>query len=322
MNARLARFREWLRSALLEDWGVKLPSLLVAMALWAWVQSGLIVDIRLKADVQVLWPEGLVHYEDLPSTVSLTVQGPQAQVRHLERERPVIVVDLADAPEGTTTVDFGGLPVKGIPEGIRVVYVSPSTVEVKLESRSSRRLPVRVALAGEVPTGYRLLSTKATPATTEVSGPRSLVRALSDVPTEPIDLSDLKESRALDMALSLSSRALSVVGSSKVSVLVNVEAIQAERHFTEVPVSVDRKGWKATIDTDHLVLAGPVAELDKLDATKIKLVVHLPDPEPSGRVRLSELGTEPGELEVVLPPKSNIKVKRMDPPTIQVEREN
>jgi len=321
MNSRLASAREWLRSALLEDWSVKLPSLLVAVALWAWVQSGLIVDVRLKADVQVLWPDGLVHYEDLPSTVALTVQGPQAQTRRLERERPVIVADLADAPEGTTTVDFGALPIKGIPEGIRVVYISPPSAEVKLESRSSRRLPVRVAIAGELPSGYRLLSTRATPATTEISGPRSLVRSLSDVPTEPIDLSDLRESRNLDMALSLSSRALTVVGSSKVSVAVNVEAIQGERHFTEVPVSVDGRGWRATIDTDHVVLVGPVAELDKLDAAQIKLIAHLPDPEPAGRVKLSALGPDPGQLELTLPPKSGIKVKRMDPATVQLERE-
>jgi YbbR domain-containing protein len=321
MNTRLSHARDRLRSALLEDWGVKLPSLLVAIALWAWVQSGLIVDVRLKADVQVLWPEGLVRYEDLPSTVALTVEGPQAQARRLERERPVIVADLADAPEGMTTVDFGALPIKGIPEGIRVVYVSPPSAEVKLESRYSRRVPVRVAVAGEVPSGYRLLSTKAAPAMTEITGPRSLVRSLSDVPTEPIDLSDMRESRSMDMALALSSRALTVVGSSKVSVSVNVEAIQGERHFTEVPVSVDRKGWKATIDTDHLVLTGPVAELDKLDATKIKLIAHLPDPEPNGRVRLSALGADPGQLELTLPPKAGLKVKRMDPATIQVERE-
>lgn len=320
MRARLTRVLEILRDAVLEEWSVKLLSLLIAVGLWAWVQSGLLVDVRLKSDVLYVWPEGLARYEDVPSSISLTVQGPQAQVRRLERERPRITVDLTGAAEGPNTVDFGAAPIEGLPEGVHVVHVSPPSVDVRFERRYSRRVPVRVAVAGEVPAGYRLVSAKADPTAVDVSGPRSLVRSLADIPTEAIDLAELRETRTVNVPLSPSSRALTLGSSATVGVTVTLDAIIAERHFQEVNVVVDRAGWSASEEKLHVVLSGPVAELDRLDASKLKVRAHLPDPEPAGRVKLSAVGKRPGELEVVLPEDSNIKVKRLDPDSLQLER--
>lgn len=321
MNTRLSRVLELLRSALLEDWAAKLLSLLVAAAVWTWVQSGLLVDVRLRADVQYVWPEGLVRYEEVPTTIALTVQGPQAQVRRLERQRPVIHVDLAESTEGTTTVDFGAQPIKGIPEGIRVVHYSPPSIEIRLERRMSRRVPVRVALAGEPPTGYKLLSAKAAPTTVELSGPRSLVRALTDLPTEPVDLSELKESRALSVPLNLSSRALSVDGSASVQVSVNIEAVVADRHFPEARVELDRRGWRTAASTAHVVLSGPVAELDRLDPAAVRVRLKVPEPEPAARAKVAGLGEGPGKIEVVLPEGAGLTVKRVEPDSFTLERE-
>ncbi len=320
MKVRVQKVLEFLATAVLEDWAVKLLSLLIAVGLWAYVQSGLLVDVRLKAEVQYIWPESLARYEDVPSSVQLTVQGPQAQVRRLERERPVVTVDLTGAAEGSNTVDFGAAPIKGIPEGVHLAHISPPSVDVRFERRASRRVPVRVALAGEIASGYRLISAKATPSAVEVSGPRSLIRALPDLPTEPIDLSELKESQTVSAPLSPSSRALVLESGSAVQVALSVEAVLAERHFEQVPVTVDKEGWRAGAGTMHVVLSGPVAELDRLNASRLSVTLHVPEPEPPGKARLSALGEGPGAIEVRLPEGSAIKVKRLDPESVPIER--
>lgn len=321
MRKRVEAIVAFLSGSLAEDWATKLLALAVAVAVWAWVQSGLTVDQRLRADVSYIWPDGLARHEEVPSSVALTVQGPQAQVRRLERERPVITVDLSDAPEGTSTVDYGALPIQGVPEAVRVVHVSPPSIDVRLERRSTRRLPVRVVLAGEIGSAWKLVANKATPSTVEISGPRSLVRALTDVPTEPIDITELKESRAVEVPLNLSHRALSVEGSPSVQVALAVEPVIAERHFPEASVTANGRGWQATPPTVHVVLSGPVHELDRLDAGRIRVVAHLPDPEPAARARVSGQGKDPGRLEVELPQSSSVKVKRIDPDAVVLERE-
>ena len=190
-----------------------------------------------------------------------------------------------------------------------------------MERRYTRKVPIRVALAGDPPAGYKILGSKATPSIVDVTGPRTLVRGLADVPTEPIDLSELRESRTLNVPLSLSSRALSVGANTTVQVAMNVEALLADRHFPEAPVSVDRRGWRANAGSVHVTLSGPVAELDRMDASKVRVVVHLPEPEPASKARITELGSKPGQIEVVLPEGTGIKIKRLDPDTIQLERE-
>ncbi len=311
---------EFVRDAILEDWMVKLLSLLIATSLWAWVQGNLEVEKRLRADVQYLWPAELARYEDGPSSIAIVVRGPQAQVRRVERERPTITVDLSDAPEGKTTVEFAAAPIKGIPEGLHVTQLAPATFEMRFERSFSRKVPVRVALAGEVPGGYRLLSAKASPSTVEVSGPRTMVRGLADIPTEPLDVSELRASRTVSVPLSPASSALDLEGTTTVQVSLSLEAVTAERHFEQVPVRVDDRGWRSAVDRVHVVLTGPVAELDRLDASKLEIVARVPDPAPTSKARLSALGAGPGALELTLPEDSTLKIKRLEPDSVSLER--
>lgn len=319
MKSRVAIVREHLHAALLEDWGPKSLSLLVALALWAWVQSGLIVDEKVKAEVRYIWPEGLVRLEEPPPTINLLVQGPQALVRRLQSEQPVMNVDLAEASEGPITVDFTSIQVLGLPEGVKVTHHSPPSSEVKLERPMTRRVPVRVALTGEVPNGYKLGTSRASPSVVEVTGPRSLVRALTDVPTDPIDLSEMKASRTLAVPLNLSSRTLSASEHSTVQVAINVDPIQGERPMPELVVEVDSRGYLVSPATVTVLLSGPVAELDRLSPDDVRVLAHLPDPAPAGRVTLGTQGKGPGKIEIRLPENSSVQVKRVEPATVTVE---
>lgn len=321
MKTRLSTIGARVRAALLEDWGPKSLALIVAIGLWAWVQSGLIVDEKIRAEVRYVWPEDLVRLEDPPPVINLTVQGPQALVRHLQNERLLMNVDLAEAGEGAVTVDYTSIHVQGLPEGVEVMHHSPPSVDVNFERPMSRRVPVRIALTGDPPNGYKAGSAKATPSVVEITGPRSLVRALSDAPTEPIDLSEMKMPRTLSVPLNLPSRSLSATEHPSVQITINVEAIQGEKTLPEVTVEVNGRGYVVTPPSLKVLLTGPVAELDRLKLSEVRAIAHLPDPAPaSGRVNISGLGADPSQIEIKLPGSSSIVVKRVEPSAVTAER--
>ena len=321
MKTRISTIGEHTRAALLEDWGPKSLSLLVAIGLWVWVQSGLIVDEKIRAEVRYVWPADLVRLEDPPPVINLTVQGPQALVRRLQRERLVMNVDLAEAGEGAVNVDYTSIQVQGLPEGVEVMHHSPPSVDVNFERPMTRRVPVRIALAGDLAAGYKAGSAKANPSVVEITGPRSLVRALSDAPTEPIDLSELKAPRTLTVPLNLPSRSLSAAEHSSVQISINVEAIQGEKVLSEAIVEVSGRGYLVTPPTLKLTLTGPVAELERLKPSDVRVIAHLPDPAPaSGRINIGGQGTDPRKIEVKLPASTNVVVKRIEPATVTVER--
>jgi YbbR domain-containing protein len=81
------------------------------------------------AKVPVPLPEGA--REVFPATVDLTVRGPQRLLPNLKLAPDAIHVDASGLPPGTHSVDVG----VDLPEGLKVVTVSPAKVRVKIGGR-------------------------------------------------------------------------------------------------------------------------------------------------------------------------------------------
>ena len=78
---RAARVKAALRSAVLDDLSLKLLSFSVAVAIWAWLQSGQVVEQRARVSVRYLWPDQLARVGDVPDSLSVTLSGPQGRLR-------------------------------------------------------------------------------------------------------------------------------------------------------------------------------------------------------------------------------------------------
>jgi YbbR domain-containing protein len=72
--------------------------------------------------------------------------------------------------------------------------LSPSILDVRLETVAEATLPVRVAVNGKPPQGYRLVSVEANPPAVTVQGAQSEIRKIREVVTESISIGDATES--------------------------------------------------------------------------------------------------------------------------------
>jgi hypothetical protein len=146
-----------------------------------------------------------IHFRNLPDHLELkATSGAQAAVQ-LRGKRPLIdalkpeqvgaFADLKDAVAGPH--QSVGLSAENIeaPPGLVVVRVSPSVLWLDLERRIEKEVPVAPRLVGSPPEGYRLVQVAVRPAMVKVTGPESLVGALTRVPTVPIDLRGLAPDR-------------------------------------------------------------------------------------------------------------------------------
>lgn len=319
MRKTLTALRDGLVETISEDWATKLLALVIAIGIWLGVQSMLVVDVRTRAEIRYTWPEDLIRLEEVPTSVSLTVQGPQSVVRRLERQRPVIVVDLSESPEGPTTVDFTALSISGLPPNVTVLHISPPSVELKLERTMTRKITVHPNITGTSPEGYRVVSVKANPSSVQVSGPRSLLKPpLSELLTDPIDLSELRTSRTVQVPLALPGRTVTTEPKGPVQVAVEIEAIQGVRSL-EAPVTVSARGWTSKTETATLTFAGPLPVLNALSPGKVKLLLNLPDPPPAGPVVFEKIGSEPNQISVSGVDMAGITLARIDPGSITAE---
>ena len=180
----------FLRGLLFDNLGLKLAALLLALLVYLNVYLDRPAEATLSFPVQVTGlGDSLSLSGPVPATVQAQVRGSGKQLLRLRVTEPPYRVPLEGIGPGTVTrqVGAGDLPLAGY-EGVEVSHViGPSPIELRIERKVSRRVPVAPRLEGSVPgdTGRALVPT-AEPESVLVTGPLSAVAALDSVVLEPV----------------------------------------------------------------------------------------------------------------------------------------
>ena len=190
-NSSPGRFRIFLHSLgrlITSNWGYKLFSILLAVALWA----GLITQdptlTREKSmpdgNVTILGGETLLRsgyivtegLEEVP-TVTIRAEIPQGQYQAAQASNYNPRVDLSRI--NTTGEQEIRISTTNSTTYGTVLEVSPSTLTVTVDEYITRyRIPVRVETVGETPEGWYSTAPTVEPSVLAVSGPRTLVERI------------------------------------------------------------------------------------------------------------------------------------------------
>lgn len=207
--------RHPLRVGFLRDWPLKLVSLGLAVGLWL-----LLVPAEKRYSVKSLTipletlnvPSGLEIVEGPGATVDVTLRapnrlldeiGPSELVARLDLERASVLQQ--EYPLAASVVD--------IPAGAEVVKIAPSKVTIKLERTVTATLEVRATLRGRSAAGHHVEGIDIEPATVEVEGPESRVRAKGAATTAPVDITGLTQPTVFEADIILPRPELRLVNS-------------------------------------------------------------------------------------------------------------
>jgi len=198
-----------------------------------------------------------------------------------------------------------------LPPSVAVLSLDPPEVELVFENVEERELKVEVPQLGSLPKSLVLVDIKLDPKAVRVKGPRSELKQLRSVETEPLDLRDIKESQSVTLALRKPG-ALSTLSIEAVSGKVEVERRPVERQFVsrqvELRTALDKRWIKLNPGEVTVVLAG---EDEAVSAVRGAEVL------PFAELKSVPLRTgEPIEVDVVAP--GGTKVVRVIPPAVTV----
>ncbi len=269
--------RLWLLRLATENIGLKGMSFGLALAIWALLQSEQVVERRTRVKVQYDWPEELVRVDEVPRWISVTVSGPQGRVRAVERRSLRMSVDLSEAERGQVPIDFTDLRVEGLPDSLKITQITPPMAEVELDRKMRQTVHVRPTVIGEPVEGWTRGTIKVEPESIEIEGPASLLRELTEVSTEIVNISGRKGNVEADVGLSLPARTLRPTVDAPVHVRVAVEALMDNRTFTDVPVFVPN-GW--AVDPPlarYVTVHGPIREVTAIRSERVSVMVTIPD---------------------------------------------
>ena len=162
-----------------QNLGIKTLCLLIASLLW--LQAAATTEVeeirRLPVEIHGLSDSLTVILSRLPGSISVRIRGSRLQLISadlISQERGRVGLDLVGYTPGHHRYDVSVLDVDA--PGTPLDIVPEVSLDIHVERRVTRRVPVHLLSSGQLPDGVVFVTElEVAPATVEMAGPESLV---------------------------------------------------------------------------------------------------------------------------------------------------
>jgi hypothetical protein len=302
----------------MKNLGLKLFSLLVSILLALYVHSAsnsivrtfvAPVEFRNVSDTRTI-------LSPLNPSALVTVKGPSFIVGRIPSSPPVFSISLPTVNESRYQIqlDPNTLP---LPPNLEVLSVEPPMFEVVFDDLIEKELQVVVPRIGSLDDSIRISALVVTPDRIKAVGPRSILKSISSIETEPLDLRSVAGEDEQTLSLRGAPQ-LTRLAEQSVLVKVNTRAVVSERRIENLPVEIRSNVSTHMVSEPRVVavvVSGPRSIIAGLKRSEISAFVGAPS-SLSTRVqadvsvelpeRLRLVSVEPKRVDVVqVNPRSN-----------------
>jgi YbbR domain-containing protein len=244
----------------------------------------------------------------------VTVRGPSFLVGPMVASPPPLKVvvpdDVGERFEASlSTSDLA------VPSMIEVVGIEPSAMELVFEPVERKEFKVEVPRVGQLPKELTLSKVDVEPRMATVKGPRSELKQLRFIESEPIDLSDVSETQTITLNLRNPGNQSSLI-TKTVSVRVAINEVPRQRIFEKRPVELRTSPNLSGIGLDptevSVIVEGPPTVVAELDPGEIVPYVRVREAPPQEGKRV--------DVSVDIPP--GCSVSKVEPESVYVFNEN
>jgi YbbR-like protein len=311
----LSRTYQRLRHAHVENLGLKLLSLGVAILLFA-VSRQPISDVHLHG-VAIEYrglSQGVEISGKADQTAGLRLRGPRNVMRNLLPNQLSIIADLTGKEPGERVVQLNA-DAGSLPENARVLLIEPASVKLRLEQTEKKRVTVEPHYQGQVPEEMEVYSVKIEPQTVEVEGPQSLINKTHHILTESISLTGRRDGFSTTVEVETPNDSLRVTNPRTINLTVEIGERRVTRKFTNIPVHwLDQPTASRLLTrTVEVELFGPRSALQSLRPEDLRVELNGDDVPASAR-------TAQPQLKFPNNVAQQIQIKHIFPKEVQVKK--
>jgi len=181
-----------LKKKLTDNLAIKLFALLFAIVLWVHASTRGQSEVNFVIPLELRnIPSELAVIGDVPGFVDVRVRGEDSKLRVLSSDDVKVGLDLSDAEEGEVRYTITDNNI-AVPTGLDVVKISPVAVRLVFDTKVKKQLVVKPILIGEPASGYEVVEVSVIPHEVGATGPKSELKGMESVSTEPISIQGLK----------------------------------------------------------------------------------------------------------------------------------
>lgn len=210
-----------MRTWLLDNLGLKLLSLFLAVFLWAVVLGEQKVEVTVSIPLEFNLPPNLVLVNDPPDSLEVHLRGPKTLATSLATREVVLNNIPRKFTEGENVIPVNRDAVRA-PRGIEVLEVNPHRIRLVLEAVVEREVEVKPRLEGAPADGFVVKVVTSSPSRVKLVGPRSELRRLTQVSTLPIRLEGHTASFSTRVMLEPVGHEVRVQGDTPITVQVEI----------------------------------------------------------------------------------------------------
>jgi hypothetical protein len=226
---------------LLANWPAKALSLLAAVLLFFFYRLNRLEDRYISVPLAVSTNDEFVLASQVPRTLRVTLRGESNAIASIQEDDVRAGLDLTGfRAEGQyrapVQIERRGNALGMDPLEIRT---DPPDIQVTIEKRASRIVPVTPSFKGFLEPGYELVSFDLTPSEVEVSGPASAVARVEDVQTDYIELSGRDADFDVKTRVINKESLVTVSGTGSVEFRAVVQRSLAIKTFEGLPIEAE-----------------------------------------------------------------------------------
>ena len=201
----------------------KIVSFTLVLVLWVFIGGQPRAEVWLTLPLEYRnMPANMEIVGEMVNRVDVGVRGPRTLISTIAPDQLKANVDLSQATPGLNYVRVTPDNIR-TPLGTEVTRITPSVVRIRLEDVKTRSIPVKVHFVGKLPPTLRLVSAGVEPPLLTIQGPTGLLKKTREIFTEPVDLSEIKESTRILTGIEISSSQIRLAPDEPSQVTVNLK---------------------------------------------------------------------------------------------------
>lgn len=269
-----------LSGLIIRNWRLKIAALALAMLLWVTMR---LTDDRLgrltipgvEVRVEQVHRDWFLQQGPLPSTVQMSVSGPQGALARVAMSRPAMVIRVDSVLSEDSVVTLIPDWVSNVDRtSVTIEDFAPSSVRLLFERNKEEEIPVSLRLTGSLPDSLAMVAEpRANLLFTRVRGAASVVDELETVFLEPFDLGRMTGSGRYDVALDTAG--LGGLAVNPVSATLTVEVGTMTSRVVALPVAFPGTAAELLAEpaTAAVTLYGAEEVLARVDSSALGLRV-------------------------------------------------
>lgn len=172
---------------------LKIIAIFFAVSLWFYVLNSEPVEIEKKIQIQFIVPKGFAISSVTERELLLKLKGSKAFIGNVFSNKEKLVIDLNPYFKKfgkSFKVQFHPSQIS-VPFGVDILEMKPREANIEVDRMVSMELPVKVQYIGNMAYDKKFKEVSIEPQSIMVSGPIDVIKKLSRVDTNPVNLSNI-----------------------------------------------------------------------------------------------------------------------------------